>query len=165
MPDPNKYKNEKEWMSDCMHTLLHVEKKDQDQAVAQCLNMWRQRKKKALKVINSYLKGAIDMNEQKNIEIVQRVLSAFLKRKSGRNPLPGQRIRTDKEIEKWKKNLDKKITPLLTPMKPYKKGEPVNILIEGKFVEVPWDPELLEQEFIYLDPKTREVKKQEPVHG
>ena len=46
MPDPNKFKNEKDFMAECMHTTLHLEKKDRAQAVAQCLGMWRNKKKK-----------------------------------------------------------------------------------------------------------------------
>jgi hypothetical protein len=45
MPNPNKYKDEKEFMRECMHTTLHMEKKDRDNAIAQCLNQWRNRKK------------------------------------------------------------------------------------------------------------------------
>jgi hypothetical protein len=42
MPDPGEYKNEQDFMSDCMHQVKKVEGKPQDQAVAQCLSMWRQ---------------------------------------------------------------------------------------------------------------------------
>lgn len=45
MPDPKKFKTEEEWMSACMHQVKTVEGKPQDQAVAQCLNMWRNRDK------------------------------------------------------------------------------------------------------------------------
>jgi len=54
MPNPNQYKNEKDFMRECMHQTLHMEKKDRDNAVAQCLNMWRNRKKK--KCIANFLK-------------------------------------------------------------------------------------------------------------
>lgn len=46
MPDPNKYDDKKEWMSDCMHTSIKEEGKPQGQAVAICLNMWRNKGKK-----------------------------------------------------------------------------------------------------------------------
>jgi hypothetical protein len=48
MPNPSKFKTEKDWMRGCMHQVMHLEKKERDQAVAQCLNMWRdwQKKKK-----------------------------------------------------------------------------------------------------------------------
>jgi len=42
MPDPKNYDNEDEWMSACVPTLKE-EGKDQDQAVAQCMNMWKER--------------------------------------------------------------------------------------------------------------------------
>lgn len=41
-------------MAVCMHQTMHVEKKDRDQAVAQCLGMWRNRKKK--KCVAEFLK-------------------------------------------------------------------------------------------------------------
>ena len=46
MPDPGKFKDKDKWMNACMHTTLHVEKKDRDQAIAQCLAMWRDKGKK-----------------------------------------------------------------------------------------------------------------------
>jgi hemerythrin len=46
MPNPNRFKNEKEFMAECMHQTLHLEKKDRAQAIAQCLSMWSNRKKK-----------------------------------------------------------------------------------------------------------------------
>lgn len=46
MPDVGRYKDKKNWMADCMHQTLKVEGKKQDQAVAICLNMWRNRNKK-----------------------------------------------------------------------------------------------------------------------
>ena len=48
------FKNEKDFMKECMHKTLHMEKKDRDQATAECLNMWRNRKKK--KCVASLLK-------------------------------------------------------------------------------------------------------------
>jgi len=68
MPNPAQYKNTEEsykkYMRDCMHT-LHKEKKDRDQAVAQCLTMWRKEhghrqpgkppKKAAMDVVAAFL--------------------------------------------------------------------------------------------------------------
>src|SRR5688572_936963 len=42
MPDPSSYDNEDEWMEACVPTMVD-EGRDQDQAVAACLNMWRER--------------------------------------------------------------------------------------------------------------------------
>lgn len=54
MPNPKKYKNQKNFMRDCMHITVDVENKDKDQGIAQCLNMWRNRKKKARNIINRF---------------------------------------------------------------------------------------------------------------
>lgn len=46
MPNPTRYPNTdegyKNYMDQCMHQTLHMERKEKDQAVAQCLNSWRQ---------------------------------------------------------------------------------------------------------------------------
>lgn len=47
MPNPNRYDNKQSWMEDCMHQVKTVEGKSQDQSVAQCLSMWRNRDKDA----------------------------------------------------------------------------------------------------------------------
>ena len=44
MPDPNAYETEAEWMKVCVPTRID-EGDEQDQAVAVCLNMWRERNK------------------------------------------------------------------------------------------------------------------------
>jgi hypothetical protein len=45
MPDPKNYSNSekdyKRYMQDCMHQTMHMERKEKDRSVAQCLNMWR----------------------------------------------------------------------------------------------------------------------------
>jgi hypothetical protein len=45
MPDPKRYKNTEEsykkYMSDCMHRTMHMERKNREISVAQCLNSWR----------------------------------------------------------------------------------------------------------------------------
>jgi hypothetical protein len=46
LPDPKKFKDQKHFMEECMHTTLHKEKKSPEQGAAQCLNMWRDRNKK-----------------------------------------------------------------------------------------------------------------------
>jgi hypothetical protein len=148
MPDPRKFKNEKEWMSACMPHLLTIEKKKRDQAIAQCLNMWRQWKKKT--------------SAHENKLIAKRVIIAFLKKKSESR---GQTLQKDISLEKWRRNLDKKVTPLGSPMTPYKEGEEIEVLINNKFVKVPFREELKEEKFFYLEPKTKELKVNEPVHG
>jgi hypothetical protein len=44
MPNPAKYKNKSKWMKDCIHQTTHVERKKKEQGIAQCLNIWRQKK-------------------------------------------------------------------------------------------------------------------------
>jgi HK97 family phage major capsid protein/HK97 family phage prohead protease len=46
MPDPSNYDNESDWMSACVPAVVD-EGKPHDQAVAQCMQMWRDRDKKA----------------------------------------------------------------------------------------------------------------------
>ena len=43
MPNPRKYSNEKDFMSDCMR-VTKKEGKPHEQCVAQCLNMWKNKK-------------------------------------------------------------------------------------------------------------------------
>jgi len=54
MPDPNRYDNEKDFMQDCMHETLKVERKNKDQGLSQCLNMWRNRHKRAQSVVTRF---------------------------------------------------------------------------------------------------------------
>lgn len=61
MPDPKKYKNQKDFMNDCMHTTVHEEGKSREQGVAQCLNMWRQKNK----VATEFLKAMDTIKEPK----------------------------------------------------------------------------------------------------
>jgi len=49
MPDPKDFKSQESWMGACMHQTLKHEDKEQDQAVAQCLNMWRKKSKKKVR--------------------------------------------------------------------------------------------------------------------
>jgi hypothetical protein len=55
MPDPKRYapteEGKKHFMRDCMHTTLHLEKKDKNQGIAQCMQMWRDRGKKKKKAM------------------------------------------------------------------------------------------------------------------
>ncbi len=141
MPNPNKFKNEKEWMSACMHQLLKVEKKDHDEAVAQCLNMWRQRKKKAMKVINKYREGAsINMEDTKNKEAAHRVLSAYLKKESlYGEPLSPAEVSKIKRLRKREQQHQKGETIPSTPLseEPLPKvGEVINEFIDGEFKEI-----------------------------
>jgi len=45
MPDPKRYKSTekdyKRYMNDCMHQVMHMERKKKDQSIAQCMSMWR----------------------------------------------------------------------------------------------------------------------------
>jgi hypothetical protein len=47
MPNPEDYDSKDSWMDACMHEVKTVEGKPQDQAVAQCLSMWRNKDKSA----------------------------------------------------------------------------------------------------------------------
>lgn len=127
MPNPKEYKNEKEWMSACMPHLLNIEKKKRDQAVAQCLNMWRQWKKKA--------------NTLNDKIIAKRVIKAFLKRDRGINPL-----KKDRELEKWRKNIGE---PKPVNDIPFKKGEKINIFEDGKWVLKPYEPKMKNEQIIF----------------
>lgn len=49
MPNPDKYSDKQKFMDDCMHQVKKVEGKPQDQAVGQCLSMWREKGKKKKK--------------------------------------------------------------------------------------------------------------------
>lgn len=49
MPNPNDYKDQNSFMDDCMHQVKKVEGTPQDQSVAQCLSMWREKGKKKKK--------------------------------------------------------------------------------------------------------------------
>lgn len=56
MPDPKGYKDKQEFMSDCMHQLRKVENKPQDQSVAICLSMWKNRGKKKKSSVGEKIK-------------------------------------------------------------------------------------------------------------
>lgn len=45
MPNISDFSNEKDWMSACMHQVVTVEGKPREQAIARCLNQWRQKGK------------------------------------------------------------------------------------------------------------------------
>lgn len=137
MPNPKKFKNEKEWMSACMPMLLHLEKKDRDQAIAQCLNMWRQKKKKARRIVDNYIKGvSIDM-ETKQRGATHRVLQAFLKegRLRGDTVSPGQAKIIERQLREDKKQHWKNVEqPKLLSKEPVPKlGEKINMLYNDKF--------------------------------
>lgn len=56
MPDPEKYTDKQEFMSDCMHQMRKVEKRPQDQSVAICLSMWRRKEEKKKNSIGEKIK-------------------------------------------------------------------------------------------------------------
>jgi len=56
-------------MRDCLHQTMHVEKKDKEQGIAQCMNMWRQRHKKmAHNIIVAFTTGALSFKEYANYQ-------------------------------------------------------------------------------------------------
>ena len=46
MPDPKSFSDQNDWMDACMHTQVKGEGKPQQQSVAICLSMWKNRNKK-----------------------------------------------------------------------------------------------------------------------
>lgn len=56
MPNPKKYKSQKKFMKACMHQVKKVEDKPQKQAIAQCLNMWKN-KNESLDFIEYYFEN------------------------------------------------------------------------------------------------------------
>ena len=133
MPNPKKFKNEKEWMSACMPMLLHVEKKKRDQAIAQCLSIWRQRKKKARRIVDKYIKGVSINMETKQREATHRVLYAFLEKESlhGDTLSPGQAKIVERQLREDKKQNYKNVgQPKLLSKEPIPKlGEKINIFV------------------------------------
>jgi hypothetical protein len=82
MPNPNLYKSEKEFMQDCMHTTLHKEKKNRDQGIAQCLNMWKNRKKKmAMRIAEKSIIAKMNLQELYKLE---REFLEYNRTKSGK---------------------------------------------------------------------------------
>lgn len=141
MPRPNKFKSEKEWMSACMHQILHLEKKDRDQAIAQCLNMWRKRKKKAMKIVNNYIRGASDSMENiKKKEAAHRVLSTFLEKEGiyGEPLSPGETKIVERGLRKKEKTKSQKAVPL-------KVGDKIFEFINGKFEKITVTEKYLEE--------------------
>ncbi len=55
MPDPKKFDNKADFMGACMHQTLKIEKKDRDEAIAQCIGIWESRNKSARRVVASFL--------------------------------------------------------------------------------------------------------------
>lgn len=88
MPDPKDYDDKQSFMGACMHQVKTKEGKPQDQAVAQCLSMWRN-KKKAASVLNriaSRLDNVADTvhkkgfkKEAEEIDILSNTIEAFSK--------------------------------------------------------------------------------------
>jgi hypothetical protein len=58
MPDPKNYgkKDKQKFMEDCMHQVKTVEGKPQEQAVAQCLAIWRGKGKKKKKCASEVIR-------------------------------------------------------------------------------------------------------------
>ena len=50
MPNPANYENESDWMAACVPAVV-AEGKPRKVAVAQCINIWRNRKKEYLKSV------------------------------------------------------------------------------------------------------------------
>jgi len=63
MPDPKKYSDKNEWMDACMRQTCKVEGKPQDQSVAICLSMWRNKDKKKNTAADYIRKAALDILE------------------------------------------------------------------------------------------------------
>jgi len=120
MPDPKKFENQRDWMDACMHQLRKVENKEQDESVAQCINIWRDKnKKRARHVVASFLEAIYKKNagiwvETKKITRLKDTL----------------RSRQQKIVEE----------PADKDMPFAEKGEMIGELVGGEFVERPFDP-------------------------
>jgi hypothetical protein len=91
MPDPSKYENtdmgKKKYMQDCMH-ITKQEGKSREQGLAQCLNVWKQ-KKRAYNVINRFISASIqsDLNKAEKSDKPSVFLGGYCKDNDWRKDL------------------------------------------------------------------------------
>ena len=75
MPNPSDYDSESDWMADCVPTMID-EGSSQDQAVAACLNMWRERGK-GIKVAPALTQRAYSTLTVKTIDQDHRIIEGI----------------------------------------------------------------------------------------
>lgn len=80
MPNPNKYKDKKKYMDDCMHQTRKVEKMPQEQAVAVCLNRWREKDKKSKDASYEDMSKFVPVSPE---EVVRSLKSEVFKKVAG----------------------------------------------------------------------------------
>ena len=56
MPNPKDFTDQNDWMDACMHQVKGVEGKSQDEAVSQCLAIWRGKGKKKKKCASEVIR-------------------------------------------------------------------------------------------------------------
>ena len=119
-------------MSDCMHQTVNVENKDQDQSIAICLNMWKQKGKKK--------KKESSMSDKRK---AQRIVASFFKKDA---MLLHQDTGNNKfYVLKTKKSPKTRPTPSKLGEPFAEKGERVNVLQQdGSFKKMPFDPGKME---------------------
>lgn len=76
MPDPKKYKKKQDFMNDCMHVMRREENRPQDQSVAICLSMWKNRNKD--KNNNLRKRSSISDEIRKNACMIKRAAPHFV---------------------------------------------------------------------------------------
>ena len=141
MPNPKKYKDKKNWMSNCMHQTVTIENKDKDQGLAQCLNQWRQ---KAKKVAQKYLISERNKLMSSKKDTVRRVVDAFLKESIiWTDPKKITRLK-DRVAPRTEKHSPP--TPAQTETENLIPGEIIEVFENGKWVKKPWKPSLKNKE-------------------
>lgn len=56
MPNPKDFSNKQDFVGECMHQTVKIEKMDRDQGIAQCLGMWGGKGKKKKKCASELLR-------------------------------------------------------------------------------------------------------------
>lgn len=94
MPNPKKFDNKSDWMDSCMHQLRKVENKDQQQSVAICLNMWRDKDKKkklAHRVASAFIEASINVDLKRRPPMSEALRSRSRQQKEqGVKNVPGE---------------------------------------------------------------------------
>jgi len=132
MPNPAKFKNTekgyKRFMQLCMHQTLHKEKKERDQAIAQCMAMWRKehgpkrpgklpRRKMALRVAEGFLsmQDSGHQNFSSNANLTEDLAKVDTSKK------PSVFLGGSCENDEWRDNIKKEFGDnflFLDPFKP-----------------------------------------------
>ena len=119
MPDPSKYTDSEKskYMKDCMHQTMHVEKKDRDRSLAQCLNVWRQKHKKA----SEFLDISIELNKAiKEKEALDKYVK--LHRRTFNDSERNEAEKESAQLIKTITDLNEKMTGIIDKIYPKKKS-------------------------------------------